>query len=174
MRVAPRPFPSDPALLAAVVRAREADDATTILLGGTSGRLREGELLRAALLGELLAPRPAFGGFLVQQNRLLGGTAPVAQRPDRDGVFVRTALNAQDLADPNRVGRLGAMAADMDLAAGDRFGRQGARLEKARGPQPLVEPDSTFGVRGGGSPLSVARRGHGARGRRRPAALAFR
>ena len=106
MRVAPRPFPSGPASLAAVVRAREADDAATILLGGTSGRLREGELLRAALLGELLAPRPAFGGFLVQQNRLLGGTAPVAQRPDRDGVFVRTALNAQDLADPNRMGYL--------------------------------------------------------------------
>ena len=80
-------------------------------------------MLQAALFAELLAPLAAFGGFLVQQNRFFGGTTPNAQRFHRDDVFVWTALNAQDLTDPNGMGGLGALAANMDSTAGNCFGR---------------------------------------------------
>ena len=85
------------------------DDATTIPLIGTSERLGEGQMLQATLLGELLATRAALGGLLVQEHRFLGRTAPVAQRPNRDDVFVLAAPNTQSFTDSNCMSGFGAL-----------------------------------------------------------------
>ena len=93
-------------------------------LAATFGPVAESlESDEATIVAELLAPLAAFGGFLVQQNRFFGGTTPNAQRFHRDDVFVWTALNAQDLTDPNGMGGLGALTANMDSTAGNCFGR---------------------------------------------------
>src|SRR4051812_15328930 len=61
-------------------------------------------------------------------------------------MVVGTEANANFVADAEELGRFGAFAIELDLAAANGFRGDRARFEEPRGPQPFVDPHSTRSV----------------------------
>src|SRR3954447_10705539 len=80
-------------------------------------------------------------GLLVEQRRLLGGSAPLRHiAHDRLDPVALAERDLDGVARPDLLARLHAHAVHVDAAARDRLGRERARLEEPRRPQPLVDP----------------------------------
>src|SRR5437763_934688 len=93
------------------------------------------------LLGLPLPPPPPLGVLLVQLGGDGGRPAVLRDGAYHDQVLERAAPDPQAVADGERFRPLGVLAVDLDLPAADGGRRERPRLEKARGPQPAIEPD---------------------------------
>ena len=78
--------------------------------------------------------------FFVQQRGLGGWTTSFACSPYGKSLFERPQSHADEITRLHLARRFDALAVHFHPAAGDRFGGEGPRLEKARGPEPLVDP----------------------------------
>jgi len=59
-------------------------------------------------------------------------------------MMVGTETNTQLIADLQLLGAFPTLAVHFHFTGLDRLRSEGARFEKARGPQPFVEPDSRY------------------------------
>jgi hypothetical protein len=88
-----------------------------------------------------------LSGVSVERRGGGGGSAALGEGANVDDVLVGAEPDAELVAGLEQLGRLGAIAADEDLAGGNGIGGEGARLEEAGGPEPLVDPDASGPVR---------------------------
>ena len=114
-----------------------------LLLGGTACGGPVGGL-GLARGGDFLAPADAFLGFTVEQLRLGGRAADVADALDDDGSLPVALLQADCHANLDGLAGLGADALAADLAALDGLAGNRPGLVEARGPKPFVEPHVDF------------------------------
>jgi hypothetical protein len=99
--------------------------------------------------GQPLAGGSTVRRFVVEQLRVARGAAPLRYGTHREHPVVRSDPHAQIVADMDLLGRFRSASVDLDLPTGDRRGRERARFEESRSPEPAVE---AYGCR-----LSVAR-----------------
>jgi hypothetical protein len=120
--------------------AQAVDDAA-VPLGGAPLPLERERRRDPQLLGEALTEAFSFGVFVEEQCGVTRGTAALRERGHRHPVLEGSDPDAQGVSDAHRLGALGMIPVDLDLPAVDRRGRERARLEETRGPQPAVETD---------------------------------
>jgi hypothetical protein len=90
--------------------------------------------------GETFTHRASFGGFVVQEPRVLGRAAPFSHRKHGHHPIVWADPHAQRVADVHLFGRFRPASVDLDFATGDRGRCERARFEEAGRPEPAVEP----------------------------------
>src|SRR6266536_5423957 len=126
-------FPYQPVELASLALGRPAG------AGRPVGRRR---LTRARRLG--------WREIFVERARRGRRAATIVERQDLDDAAA--ALRQRDpdqIAGADRLGRLGRLLVDVDLAARARVGGEAARLEEPRGPEPFVDPQRRLGLHRG-------------------------
>ena len=92
-----------------------------------------------ALSGYLKALRAAGVGFAVESLRNRGRTANLTEKQDFDFKFAAFIGDAQHVSDPHVARRLGGnLSVGLNSPEFTGAGREGSRLEEARGPEPFV------------------------------------
>jgi hypothetical protein len=89
-----------------------------------------------------------FLHFLIKRCGNSSGSTPVRNACHHNRVFVRPIAYPNLVANPDLFSTFDTFIVDMHLAAVDRIGRQAARFEESRGPQPLIEPNLPIHVLG--------------------------
>ena len=116
-------------------------DGAAVLLGRAAFPFERDGGRDPQLLRQTLPQTLALGILVEEQRRIACRTAalreggydhPVLERPDPD---------LHPVAHVHGLGALGVISVDFDFPAVDRRGRERARLEEPRGPQPTVETD---------------------------------
>jgi hypothetical protein len=101
-----------------------------------------------SLAAAVSSPQAAAAKATIKTQTALRTSIPIPsiarQRPHRDRVLVRPQPDPDLVSDLDRPRPLGPVAVDFHLAALHRFRRERTRLEEARRPQPLVQPDPSL------------------------------
>src|SRR5260221_12192510 len=138
-------IPSRPARsTAAISRGRrsrllalKAVQIAPVPLGGAPLPLERRRSGAAQLLRVLEAGPERFRGFFVKALRQAGGPALFREPAHYDVMFVGTQADADGVARMEHLGRLGALAVHLHLAARYGGGGRRARLIKTGGPEPF-------------------------------------
>jgi len=117
------------------------DDATAVAFGRTA--FGEGSVLLHgfSLGGFALALFFAGFGFAVEGLRNGGGTADFTEVQDFNVKLAALVLDAKHVAYPHIAGGLDSDFVGVNPAEIAGLGGEGARLEEARNPKPLVDAD---------------------------------
>lgn len=137
-RLAVREYPSS--------SAAELDDLAAVAFGGATFRGRAEIAQGFAFFGELQPGFMAGGGFKVESLGHRGGAADGAEKQDFHFKFVRFSANVQEIADADLAGGLGGLLVALDPAQVAGARGDGARLEKAGSPEPLVDSQAGHGL----------------------------
>src|SRR5262249_61154258 len=86
--------------------------------------------------------RPALLALGVAPPRLFGRAAADGDRRDRDHPLELADVDGELVAAADVFRRLHARPVQLDAPAVDRLGGEAARLEEARGPEPLVDAEA--------------------------------
>jgi hypothetical protein len=136
------------------VLVAEAIDLAAIALRGPALLLvHERRGRHPKLLGEL---RPAAELSAVSSYSVAATVAAPAlrDRPRRARRAGRAETDAHRVSELDELRRFDPLFVDLDLAGGDGFGGERARLEEARRPEPFVDADSAGG--GGSGAVCLA------------------
>jgi len=91
------------------------------------------------LFGEPFARGAALRKLVVQELRIACRSPAFGYRTHCDDPVVGAEPHTEGVTYLHRFGGLGAVAVELDFAAGDRFSSKAARLEETRGPEPTIE-----------------------------------
>ena len=81
----------------------------------------------------------ALRNLVVQELGIACRSPAFRYRAHCDEPVVGPEPHTESVTYLHRFGRLGAIAVELDFAAGDRFSSKAARLEETRGPEPTIE-----------------------------------
>src|SRR5688500_5816488 len=131
----------------------ESIDLPPVLLRRSPTLRNKGGVQALELEGHGLTRRPALGSLFIQLSGLARRPPPPRERSHQELVRVRPLADSYPCADLYRSRALVPISVDLNLAARDGLGRQGAGFIEARRPEPLVQ---TYPVIAVGHPSKVA------------------